>query len=151
MTRTPSYQKQRVAICSNQLIDVQEDLMTEGGHIQMAGHVLDQLQQPGAAITPRTVSPRDPALAHRRAQDRKSLSLRVTQERQGALGVFDHDGSKRPVELGSRDFASGRAGTWAGNRGWGGTAVVQEAKSRGEDGGGRRMAEVCGGRLSLLL
>lgn len=87
---TQPYQKQRVAVGSNQLVDVEKDLVAKCCHIQVTRNVLHQLQKPGAAIAPAaTVSPTSTAVAttrnaltHRCATQGDSLSVCVAQKRQ---------------------------------------------------------------------
>ena len=84
------YQEQRVAVCSDQLVDVEEDLVAECCHVQMTRHVLHQLQQPGAAVTPLpaplqppplpTTTPPSPIAGPRRGTVSRSASLRNVRE-----------------------------------------------------------------------
>lgn len=141
-----AYQEERVAVGGNQLIGVEEDLVAEGRHVQMTGHLLHQLQQPGAAVAPAAASwavaaphVHSAALTHGHSTHRKRLRLDAAQERQGTLGVFHHNGSERPVKLGGGDFASWGAGERAGGRDGRGAAAVRQA----ERGWG-----LCGGLLA---
>lgn len=51
-----TYQEERVAVCSDQLVDVEEDLMAKCCHIQMTRHFLHKLQEPRAAVAPATTT-----------------------------------------------------------------------------------------------
>lgn len=141
VVQSAAYQEERVAVGGDQLVGVEEDLVAEGRHVQMAGHLPHQLQQPGTAVAPRPAT--EPAVggcgALRHRPHGRRLALGVAQERQGTLGVFHHNGSERTVKLGGGDFPGGRAGERAGGGAGRWAAVVRQA----EHGRG-----VCGGLLA---